>query len=64
MLESPQKDELINLEKERMKVIFIKEKYTEEEKLDYLKEKIRYANIEKDEISLKACNLLLNELKD
>ena len=64
MLENPQKDELINLEKERMKVIFIKEKYTEEEKLDYLKEKIRYANIEKDEISLKACNLLLNELKD
>ena len=64
MLESPQKDELINLEKERLKVIFIKEKYNQEEKLDFIKEKIKYAKIEKDEISLKACNLLLKELED
>ena len=63
MLEHLQVDEeLINNEVDRLELLFMKEKYTKEQKLWFIESKINMAKRKKDFLTIKICEKLLNNL--
>lgn len=55
-------DELVKNEVERIQILFSKNNYGAKEKLWFIQSKVEYAKASNDELLLKACNIILNEL--
>jgi len=55
-------EEVINNERERLEILFLKEKYTKEQKLWFIESKVNTAKKQKDILTIKACEKLLSDL--
>ena len=55
-------EELIDIEMDRIKLVFEKEKYDDDQKKWYLESVIEQAKKSNDIVTLEVCHLLLNQL--
>ena len=56
--------DLVNNEIERIKLLFLKEKYDQEQKKWFIESKINRAKATNDDLLLEVCERLLEELKN
>ena len=64
MLEKLQEDNFIELEVERLKLLFRKNKYNKEQKKWFLEAKLMNKETKNDQRYLKVCKILLEDIKN